>query len=191
MLKGRGLQPQRACDEAIHRSEKGFALIDLLFVCGIIGVLSAIAVPRLLTARNSASSASALATMRTLSTAQLAYALSCGNGYYAPDLPSLGKIPVGSSTGFVGGDLAAGVVVSKSGYMIQMSGTVFGGAPDTCNQLGPGNSAESFKAGADPFDPANPRFFGTNALGAIYEDTGPLFPTMPENAMPASGHPIH
>ena len=173
------------------RDEKGFALIDLLFVCGIIGVLSAIAVPRLLSARNSATSASAVATMRSVSTAQLAFALSCGSGYYAPDLPSLAKPPAGSTVGFVGPDLGLGATVDKSGYTIQMTGTSVAGAPDTCNLLGPDIGAQAFRAGADPTDPTNPRFFGTNALGAIYEDTSSLFATMPENATPPSGHPIH
>jgi type II secretory pathway pseudopilin PulG len=173
------------------RDDKGFALIDLLFVCGIIGVLSAIALPRLLSARTSATSASAIATMRSVGTAQLAFALSCGSGYYAPDLPSLAKPPAGSTTGFIGPDLGSGPTVDKSGYTIQMTGTSMAGAPDTCNLLGPDNGAQAFRAGADPADVTNPRFFGTNALGSIYEDTSSLFATMPENATPPSGHPIH
>ena len=176
---------------AAVRHDKGFALIDLLFVCGIIGVLSAIALPRLLAARNSATSATAIASMRTVSTAQLAFALSCGNGYYAPDLPSLAKPPVGSTTGFIGPDLGAGLTVDRSGYTIQMTGTSMAGAPDSCNVLGPNVGAQAFKAGADPVDTTNPRFFGTNALGSIYEDTSSLFAAMPESDAPAAGHPIH
>ena len=175
---------------AAARHDKGFALIDLLFVVGIIGVLSAIALPRLLAARNSATSASAIASMRTIGTAELAFALSCGNGYYAPDLVSLAKPPVGSSNGFIGGDLGGPPPVEKSGYLIQMSGTSMAGAPDSCNLLGPDAGAQSFKAGADPLDTTNPRFFGTNALGAIYEDTSSLFATMPEADMPPTGHPL-
>jgi type II secretory pathway pseudopilin PulG len=173
------------------QSDKGFALIDLLFVCGIIGILAAIATPRLLSARTSATSASALGTMRTLSTAQLAFALSCGNGYYAPDLPSLAKPPVASNIGFIGSDLGAGMTVLKSGYTVNMSGTAYVGAPDTCNLLGPDLAAQAFKAAADPIDAANPRFFAVNALGAIYEDTSSMFAAMPENNPPASGHPVH
>ena len=188
MLMAEESRPQ---DDVCGRSDGGFALIDLLFVCGIIGVLSAIAIPRLLSARTSATAASAISTMRTLSTAQLAFALSCGNGYYAPDLPSLAKPPIGSSYGFVASDMGTGPTVDKSGYTIQMTGTSMAGAPDSCNLLGPNNGAQAFRAGADPVDSTNPRFFGTNALGAIYEDTSSLFATMPENAEPPSGHPVH
>jgi type II secretory pathway pseudopilin PulG len=48
------------------RQNKGFAVIDLLFVCGIIGLLSGIALPRLVNARGAAQSASAIASMRVL-----------------------------------------------------------------------------------------------------------------------------
>ena len=63
------------------------------------------------------------------------------------------------------------------------------GAPDTCNVLGPDIGAQAFKAAADPVDPTNPRFFGTNALGSIYEDTSSLFATMPENRDASGGRP--
>ena len=40
------------------RKEQGFALIDLIFVCGIIGLLCSIALPRLLLAKQAAGAAS-------------------------------------------------------------------------------------------------------------------------------------
>ncbi len=42
------------------RKAQGFALIDLIFVCGIIGLLSSIAVPQLVLAKQAAGAASAL-----------------------------------------------------------------------------------------------------------------------------------
>src|SRR4051794_25219913 len=80
---------QRA-DQLPIRKAQGFALIDLVFVCGVIGVLCSIALPRLLLAKQSASSASAIATMRVIDSAQLTYALTCGSGFYAPKLTTLG-----------------------------------------------------------------------------------------------------
>ena len=172
------------------RSARGFAMVDLLFVCGIIGLLSGIALPRLVSARNSAGSASAIASMRVINSAQLTFAITCGNGFYAPNLTSLAKVPVGTQDGFIKNDLGSADVVVKSGFTIQMSGTPFGGAPDTCNQIGAGMAAQAFKAGADPLDASMTRFFGVNAMGTIYEDTSSLFATMPESALPAAGHPL-
>jgi type II secretory pathway pseudopilin PulG len=174
----------------LRTADDGFSLIDMIFVCGMIGILATIAVPRLLTAKNSASAASAIATMRTISTAQLSYAISCGNGFYAPDLPSLAKPPVASNTGFVPRDLGSAVTVAKSGYNITMEGLPVAGAPDTCNALGIDNAARAYRAGADPMDPVIGRYFATNALSVIYEDTATLYAAMPESAPPASGHPV-
>src|SRR2546425_3248992 len=148
----------------------------MIFVCGMIGILATIAVPRLLTAKNSASAASAIATMRTISTAQLSFAISCGNGFYAPDLPSLSKPPVASNIGFVPHDLGSAVSVTKSGYTITMEGLPVAGAPDTCNALGADNAARAFRVGADPIDATLGRYFATNALSVIYEDNASLYP---------------
>mgnify|MGYP003694369037 CR=1 FL=1 len=42
------------------RKAHGFALIDLIFVCGVLGILFSIAMPSLFTAKQSAASASAI-----------------------------------------------------------------------------------------------------------------------------------
>jgi len=173
------------------RSAQGFAIIDLLFVCAIIGIISGIALPKLVMARTSAFAASAIATMRTINSAQLTFAITCGNGFYAPNLTSLAKFPAGSTEGYIKADLGSDDTVVKSGYTIQMSGTPFAGSPDTCNTLGVGTTALAFKAGADPVDPASARFFAVNANGSIFEDTASLFAAMPEDLDPAAGHTIH
>ncbi len=173
------------------RKADGFALIDLMFVCGIIGILATIAVPRLVAARNSATITSAVATMRTISTAQLSFAISCGNGFYAPDLPALAKTPPGTSVGFVGPDLGTAAIVVRQNFTIQMEGTSFAGAPDTCNTIGPNLGASAYRAGADPLDPTILRFFAINALGVVYEDEASLYPVMPESAIPPAGHPVN
>jgi hypothetical protein len=71
-----------------------------------------------------------------------------------------------------------------------MSATAFPGAPPACNGLGAGLAGQGFFAGADPTEPFNPRFFGTNASNIIYEDVSTLYPTMPETGSPPSGHMI-
>src|SRR6267142_87670 len=68
------------------RKAHGFALIDLIFVCGVIGILVSIAMPSLFTAKQAASASSAIGSMRALNSAELTYALTCGSGFYAPSL---------------------------------------------------------------------------------------------------------
>jgi len=173
------------------RSAAGFALIDLLFVCGIISLLCGIAMPRLLAAKGSAQSASAVSTLRVISSAQIAFAITCGSGFYAPTLSTLGKPPTGANEGFVKGDLAAADTVVKSGYQFQVFSTPFAGAPDTCNALGGGVTGLAFKAGGDPLDMINnTRYFASNAGNTIWEDTASLWATIPEAGDPPTGHPL-
>lgn len=167
---------------------KGFALIDLIFVCGIIGVIASIALPRLLLAKQSASAASAIGSMRAISSAQLTFALTCGGGFYAPTLTSLGTVPAGSNEAFIGASLGGADIVTVASYHIQVAATPFPAAPGSCNGLGMGEAGQAFKAGADPLETSNSRFFATNANGQIWEDTATLFATMPEFGDPASGH---
>jgi type IV pilus assembly protein PilA len=173
------------------RKAHGFALIDLVFVCGIIGLISSIAVPKMLIARQTASSASAIGSLRAINSGQLTYALTCANGFYSPNLSTLGTAPAGSNEPFLGYGLGVADTVTKSSYVFQMSGTAFAGAPPTCNGLALGDAAQGYKAAADATEPTNVRFFSTNATGTIWEDTSTLFAATPEIDQPASGHPIH
>jgi type II secretory pathway pseudopilin PulG len=174
------------------RQAAGFAIIDLLFVCGIIGILSGIALPRLMTARGAAQSSSAVGTLRVIGSSQVTFAITCGSGFYAPSLTGLGRPPLGTNDGFVGNDLGAADTVVKSGYTIQMESTPFGAAPDTCNALGGGATGQAFRATADPLDIVNnDRFFGVNAGNAIWEDRSSMWATMPEAGDPPSGFPIN
>ena len=143
------MHPKRA---GSGRGEAGFTLIDMLFVIALIGLLSTLAIPGLMRARGAAQSSSALGTMRVLNSAQISYAISCGLGFYSPDLPTLAKIPPGAKEGFVAPELASGPTFIKSGYSFSMAGTAVPGAPATCNGLGAGASAAGYALVADPLD---------------------------------------
>jgi hypothetical protein len=162
------------------RSERGFTLIDMLFVIGLIGLLSTLAIPGLTRARGAAQASSALANLRLVNSAQLSFAITCGLGFYAPDLPTLGSPPVGSSVAFLPADMAAAAVVNRSGYQFEMVGTAAANAPDACNGLGAGLAAPGYKVRADPLDAPLVRYFGTNSSGLMYENTSSLFAAMPE-----------
>ena len=170
------------------RKAHGFALIDLIFVCGVLGILFSIAMPSLFTAKQSAASASAIGSLRAINSAQLTYALTCGAGFYAPSLSRLGTAPVGSPVSFIGGGLGSADTVVKSSYVIQLTATPFPGAPASCNGAAAGVDGQGFKAAADPNVAQNVRFLATNANNMIFENTSTLWTVMPEFGEPPVGH---
>jgi len=168
----------------------GFALVDLLFVVGVMSVLMMIALPRMLLARQSAGAASAIGSLRTINSAQLTFALTCGGGFYAPNLTTLGRAPAGSPEAFIAPSLGSADSVTRSGYVIRVEATPFAGAPGSCNGLAIGEAGQAFRAGADPSEPQNTRFFATNANGQIFEHNASIFAAMPEVGEPPVGHLI-
>jgi type II secretory pathway pseudopilin PulG len=174
-----------------ERSESGFTLIDLLFVIALIGLLSTLAIPGLMRARNAAQSASALGTIKLVNSAQLSFAITCGLGFYSPDFQTLGDPPPASPDAFLPPEMSAGPTFIKSGYLFSMAGTGLAGAPASCNGLGAGSAATGYAIIGNPLDTTPPaRYLGSNADGTIWEDTASFMATMPESGEPASGTPI-
>ena len=63
------------------RNEKGFSLVELLIVVAIIAIIAAIAVPSLLTSRMAANEASAIQGLRTVGSAEIAFAATQNQQY--------------------------------------------------------------------------------------------------------------
>src|SRR4051812_29798489 len=173
-----------------RRSDAGFTLIDMLFVVALIGLLASMAIPGLMKARGAAQASSALGTLRVLNSGELSFAITCGLGFYSPDLPTLGAPPPGSTDGFLPDEMSTAFTFTKSGYNFSLAGTSLAGAPASCNGLAAGQASPGYAAVGDPLDPSVARYFGTNSDGVIYQHSATLSATMPETGGPAAGSPI-
>jgi len=58
------------------KNETGFSLVGLMIIVSIIGIITAIAIPSLLTSRMAANEAGAIQTLRTIGSAEIAFSAS-------------------------------------------------------------------------------------------------------------------
>ena len=153
------------------KKQKGFSLIELLIVVAIILIIAAIAIPNLIRSKMAANEASAVASLRTINTAEVVYSSTYNTGsVFSADLAGLADassgncaassfVPTSTSACLIDSALATATTnaLPKSGYYFTYT---------------PGSGTYSLTAQPQNLNSTGVRFFYTDQSVVIRANAG-------------------
>jgi type IV pilus assembly protein PilA len=153
---------------------EGFTLLELIFICAVIALLSAIAIPTVFRSRLAANETSVLGTLHGVHTAQLTYSLTCGFGNFAESFPTLG-----GPSEFLPPDMTTGPAPRKSGYTYTLQPGPSG--PSIFTDCNGAAMATEYYLTAEPLaiGETGNRGFASNQAHTIWQDMTGVAPAEP------------
>jgi len=161
----------------MREEQRGFSLVELLVVVGIILIVAAIAIPNFMRERMVANESSAVASLRSINTAEMSYATTYPNVGFAP-LGNLG----GTAT-----DCAVGPSAANGCFLDNVLATNGnGGGKNGYNfAVGvSGNPGVSYTSHAEPLSAS------TGSRAFCGDESGVIYFLAPNSCTPATGSPI-